>query len=398
MRCNLSTVWRQPRGLPLLLEAGKARLFGMAVLAVLAVSGDAWATTPASGEIQVAVVATRGSPHQPYGGEVISGAEAVAARLNAAGGVLGQPVRIVGWSEDCTRVRALQIAEEVVRLKPALVIGHLCAGAALAAVPLYAKAGIPVIVPGVRHPALNRSPSGHPLIFRLAGRDDRFAAETVRFINQQHPGEKVAIVADRTQQGSGLGASVAAELVRQKAPPVHYERLESGEKSYAGVAARIKASGASVVVMPAQPVELGVVVAGLRQAGVTATLVGSEILAVPAIEATARQEGARLVLMLPWTGLERGLSNPDESEAEGGHFASHARLAARARAEAALQVWAGAVSRAGTIEASQVAAALRSAPTETSVGPLGFDADGDAHVPSYLAHVWREGGWRAVGR
>lgn len=334
----------------------------------------------------MAAVATRGSPHQPFGAEVIVGVEAAAARVNAAGGVGGEPVRVVAWSEDCTRGRARHIAEEVVRLKPALVIGHLCAGAALTAAPIYARAGIPVIVPGVRHPGLTAAATGGPLVFRLAGRDDRFAADTVRFIAVARPGAAVAIVADRTQQGRGLAAGVAAELARQKVLLAHDERIESGEKSYAAIAARIRASGAGVVVMPAQPVELGVVVAGLRAAGVEATLVGSEILAVPAIEATARREAGRLVLMLPWTGLE-----PTSTGPAGGNA-----TAVRARSEAALQVWAAAAAQAGTSEATAVAAALRSATFATAVGNLTFDAQGDAVVPSYVPHSWRDGGWLAI--
>ncbi len=371
-----------------------------AVLAALAPAAQA--EQPAPAEILVSVVATRGSPHQPFGAEVLGGAEAAAASLNAAGGVLGQKVRVVGWSEDCTRQRAQQIAEEVARLKPALVIGHLCAGAALAAAPTYARAGVLLIVPGVRHPQLTASPGAGPLVLRLAGRDDQFARETVRFIASRYPEQRVAIIADRTQQARALGASVSAELQRQKVGLAHDERFESGEKSYAGLAERVRTSGAGVVVMPAQPVELGVVVAGLRRAGVDATLIGSEILAVPEIEATARQEAARLVLMLPWTGLERG---PDADHpprvpnpAREPNPDSISGLAVQARAAAALQAWAAAVGRAGTTDAVPVAAALRSEAVGTAVGPLAFDAQGDALVPSYVAHSWRDGGWRPIGR
>lgn len=360
--------------------------------------GFSLAGAPAPAEHLVAVVATKGSPHQPHGDEVIAGAEAAIGRVNGMGGVLGQPLRLVAWSEDCTRERAQQIAEEVARLEPAVVIGHLCAGAALAAAPIYAKAGVLLIAPGVRHPGLTAAvataqPGAAPLVLRLAGRDDRFAAETVRFIGVRHPGERVALVADRTKQAKALAAAIATELTRQKVPLALDERIESAERSYDAVAGRIRASGAGVVIVPAQPIELGAIAASLRRAGGEATIVGSEVLAVPSMTATARREGGRLVLMLPWTGTESFVAEP---RSHGEPASVGQGLAVRLRAEAAVEVWAGAARGAGSADAAQVAAATRSATIHTVIGPIRFDAAGDAEIPSYVPHTWRDEAWQPL--
>lgn len=357
--------------------------------------GLSLAGLPAAAEHLVAVVATKGSPHQPHGGEVVAGAEAAIGRINAAGGVLGQPLRLVAWSEDCTRERAQQIAEEVSRLEPAVVVGHLCAGAALAAAPIYAKAGVLLIAPGVRHPGLTTTaaPGVEPLVLRLAGRDDRSAAETVRFIGARHPGRGVALVADRTKQAKALAAAIAIELGRQKVPLTLDERIESAERSYDAVAARIQASGAGVVIVPAQPIELGAITAGLRRAGGEAVIVGSEVLAVPSVMATARREGRRLVLMLPWTGMESALV---EAETAVRSAADRDRRAVGVRAEASIEAWAGAARIAASSEAAKVSAAARAEAVPTVVGPIRFDAAGDAIVPSYVPHSWRDDAWRPL--
>ena len=343
----------------------------------------------------IAAVATKGSPHQPYGAEVTEGAAAAAERINAAGGVLGERLRVVAWSEDCSRERARQIAEEVARLKPVAVVGHVCAGAALAAAPIYARAGVLLIAPGVRHPGLAAAAGPLRLVLRLAGRDDRFAADTARFVAARYPGAAVALIADRTQQARGLAAATATELARRKIAVPYDERIESSQKSYDPIAARIHASGAGVVIMPAQPIELGILAESLRKAGVNAPFVGSEILAVPGMRPIAEREGARLVVMLPWSGTEtagEALANRSGSFMD----ADHARLAARLRAEAAIEIWAAAAQRAGSPEPSKVATAARADPMPTVLGPMQFDADGDVMVPSYIPHVWREGGWRPL--
>ena len=340
----------------------------------------------------VAVVATAGSAHQPYGEELVNGINEAARRINAGGGVLGAVVRPVVWKEDCSRERAAQIAAELVPMKPAVVIGHLCTGAALAAAPIYVRAGILFIAPGVRHPALTKGTSATGLVLRLASREDRFAADAVAFIKSRYAGQSVAVIADRTRQARALADGVVEEARRQRVVLTLDVRIESGERTYDALAARVKDSGAGVVVMPAQPIELGVVVASLRRTGVEAPIVGSEILAVPAIEATARDLGDRLVVMLPWSGLETGRQSAGATSQP-----AQAREALRRRSGAALDVWAASARRAGSTAPAVVAAAARTEATATAVGALRFDESGDALVPGYVASTWRDGDWRPLG-
>jgi branched-chain amino acid transport system substrate-binding protein len=60
-------------------------------------------------------------------------------------------------------------------------------------------------------------------------------------------------------------------------------------------------------------------------------------------------------------------------------------------AYAAVQVWAQAVEKAGTVEADAVAAAMRANEFDTVLGRIGFDAKGD--VTGYDTFVWYE--WQA---
>ncbi|MDX2155871.1 MAG: branched-chain amino acid ABC transporter substrate-binding protein [Hyphomicrobiaceae bacterium] len=342
----------------------------------------------------VAVVATRNSPHQPNGEEIVRGVEAAARRVNASGGVAGAPVRVATYSEDCTRERAAEVAQAIARTPPAVVIGHLCAVAAMAAAPIYAKAGILLIAPGVRHARLTAPPAG-PMVFRLAGREDRFGAATAELIAARHAGASVAVLGDRTMQGRALAGGVEHELALRRVAVVLSERLESGEKSYDDLARRIATSGAGVVIMPTQPIELGVVAASLRRIGVDAPLFGSDVLAVPDVEVLARQEGSRLVLMLPWTGVEHRARRRAHSLpiAALGAVASEAVML---RGEAAVEAWAHAATAVGTANPAEVASAMRRLTAVTAIGPLRFDATGDAMLPSYLPYVWRDGGWRVL--
>ncbi|MEZ5853640.1 MAG: ABC transporter substrate-binding protein [Hyphomicrobiaceae bacterium] len=356
----------------------------------------------AAPDLTVAVVATASSPHQPHGEAPVAAIEERAQRLNQSGGVAGRHVSVKTFTEDCTRAQATRVANSVAALRPDVVIGHLCRVAALAAAEIYARAGILFIAPGVREPRLT-APAAGPLVFRLAGRDDRFAQETAAFVAATYPGRSVAMVTDRTRQAQRLTASLTRALNDLSVPIARREELESGEVTYDDAAKRIAATNAGVVIMPAQPIELAILTDGLRRLGVDAPVIGSDILAVPDIEGLAQREGKRLVLMLPWTGL--GSSSPMDAATTSPHASTastapspvaDAKLAVARRAEAALQAWAHAVARAGSSEPHKVADLLRQETAPTVVGPLGFDAAGDARVPSYLPHTWTKTGWKRL--
>lgn len=60
-------------------------------------------------------------------------------------------------------------------------------------------------------------------------------------------------------------------------------------------------------------------------------------------------------------------------------------------AYAAVEVWAQAVEKAGTLELGAVIETLRGERFVTVLGPLDFDEKGDVTTPSFVWYVWRDG-------
>ncbi|MFV0297021.1 MAG: branched-chain amino acid ABC transporter substrate-binding protein [Hyphomicrobiaceae bacterium] len=382
---------RRPFGPPYV-HLAQALAVLLAMVCVL-LPGMRMALAGEGGALRVAVVVTRDSPFQPAGEVPGAAIEDAARLLNGSGGVLGRPVDVKVFADACSARSAVTVAQSVIAAKPMVVIGHLCAGAALAAAPLYSKAQIVFMTPGVRDPRLTMGEQGG-LVFRVAGREDQFAADTVHLITALFGAARIAVVGDRTLQARALVKDLAQTLTQGGGTVVAKVLIESGEVSYDRTARKIAEAKPDVVVMPAQPVELGVLVDGLRRLGVKAPIIGSEILAVPAILPVARREQGNLVLMLPWSGLAAG-----DGATAGNRNGLAGSISARAiglRSRAAFEAWAQACVTAGTVEARAVADALRTNRVQTSVGLLGFDAAGDARVPSYVGYSFREGEWRPV--
>ena len=333
----------------------------------------------AAEDIVVAAVATRPGAQQPDGADLTGAVELALREVNRRGGLLGRPLRLVAYAEDCSQATAETIAGQIVARGATLVVGHLCSAAAIAAAPVYARHGIMLITPGARSPRLTEPRAGGG-IFRLAGRDDRFGAETAALIGQRFAARRIAVIHDLSVQARALADSVDRELKARSITPVLRASYIAGERAYNAVVDQLLAAEADVIVVPAQPMEAGIIIDGLRARNVAATLIGSEILAVPAMEATGRRLGDSFIVMLPWLP-------PANGPIKIANRASVSAVAVRSRA--AIEAWAAAVTRAGNLDEASVARILETQSVPTAAGPVRFDVKGDAVLPSFAPHAWR---------
>jgi branched-chain amino acid transport system substrate-binding protein len=254
---------------------------------------------------------------------------------------------------------------------PALVIGHPCSGAAVAAARLYASQGAVFIATGARHPALTApagSP-GHQVVFRLAGRDDRQGRAGAQWLKDNAPGKRVAIIHDRTAYARDIAEDAGRALKASGIAEPQVLTLVAGKAAYPDVLAQLKALNIEAVLFAGYPNEAAIIVEGARREGLGLAFLGSDSLATPEFaRRIGGDRGARVLMRLePGNIADEGIDGPMAK-----------------RAEAALDVWAQAVRAAGTFEPTAVAATLRGRDFETrSMGRVSFDARGDSREPSY---------------
>lgn len=385
---------RPPWPSPFLTGALRALALGLVMLGGVAAAPRALAEPP----IVIAAVSTQASPHQPDGADVGTGVAAALARRHLADGLLGRPVRLLQRHDDCSADSAMAVARDLAALpagqRPLAVIGHVCAGAAIAAAPIYASAGILFITPGARHPRLTEARAQPPLVFRLAGREDRLPNDVADLIQRRFAGQRVAILNDRSAQARALADAVVQALAAYGIKPVLHEAYAPDERTYAGLVERLAISGAQVAFMPAQPLELGDIAARMRARALETTVIAGDIVAVPDVEAVARRLGPQLVLMLPW--MER---SPHPAGARPGTMPKADGIAPSAhwlRSHAAAEVVVHAITRTGTLLVADIARALETQVAATRAGPIRFDTRGDAVVTSFQPYQWHAGTWRPL--
>ncbi len=151
----------------------------------------------AKGEIVIGAV----WPWNGHKGSLWQGIELAAEEINATGGVLGRPVRIVKQNDDASLAKGRLIAQQFSEdLDMVAVIGHLNSYIALPASSMYQAAGLVYLTPGASDYQINLQ--GHSLVFRSSPSNRSIGARAAEYMAAQgYRRVAIAYVKDKTSRG-----------------------------------------------------------------------------------------------------------------------------------------------------------------------------------------------------
>jgi branched-chain amino acid transport system substrate-binding protein len=299
----------------------------------------------ARADIVVGVAAPLTGRLAEQGRSIENGVADAVAQINAQnGGLLGETLRVIAIDDGCEAKAGAEAARKLVASKVAVVVGHPCASAALAAAPIYAQAGT-ILFGLTRHPDLTDKRAG-PTIFRMAGRDDRQAEAIAEYLLKSARNKRIALVHDRTQYARTLVERVYKTLGPAGITPVLMETIVASGKDYKALASRIKQSAADVLVFGGYPPEAILIMSHLKDIGATPVLVGGDSLAEPAMS-------GRLAALFP----RRSDLSDQPSRPAGGTGDPNAVLARRA-----IDLWALHAKSAHGVSAAHLVPVLSEPP------------------------------------
>ena len=201
-----------------------------AMLSAIFLLGAALASH-ASAEIKIGVTPSLTGPLSWSGQLTKTSMEWAVADLNAAGGVLGEQIRIVMVDDQCGAVAAVLAAKKLVAEQVAAVFGHICSGAAIPASDIYDAAGIPLFAAYAVNPKLTER--GLRYVFRLVGRSDQQAALAAGLLAARYRDRPIAVVHDMQVASIGLAADVRKELHLRGLKEALYEELPAEQMEFA---------------------------------------------------------------------------------------------------------------------------------------------------------------------
>jgi branched-chain amino acid transport system substrate-binding protein len=360
------------------------------LLAAVAV-WTAASVTAAQAEILIAVVGPMTGQYAWNGEEFRVGADLAVEKINATGGILGEQVRLIVGDDAADPDQAVAVANKLVGDGVVFVAGHWASGASIAASKVYEQAGVLMISPSSTNPRL--TDEGGPNVFRVCGRDDRQGEVGGDYLADRWGNEKIAILHDGTAYGEGLAEQTKKQLNKRGVSEAIYDAYAPGDVDYSPVISRLKAAGIDVLFVGGYSAEAALMIREARDQDYDVQLVSGDGLATSDFWLTAGSagEGTR------FTFFPDLRNDPDNADVVAS-FRSHGvePEGYSLYAYGAVQTWALAIERAGSLDLDAAIASLRGNEFDTVFGKISFDDNGDVSASGFVWYIWKDGEYVAV--
>lgn len=363
------------------------------VAAALGVAGALFVSS-AHAQIKIAMVVPATGPVTQYGDMVKEGVTTAVELANAAGGINGKKIELVTVDDACEPKQGPVAANRVVNAKIGYVVGPVCSGAAIAAVPVYNNEGVVVVTPSATSPALTEGKNYH-FIFRTIGRDDQQGPAAAKFIAEKVKPKKVAVLHDKQSYGQGIASSVRDDLKKAGVQVALFEGINAGDSDYSAVITKLKSAGVDFVYYGGYHPEMGLLLRQAGEQGLKVRMMGPEGVGNPEVNAIAGPAVEGMLLTLPADFA----ANP-KNAAVVKAFKDKKRDASGAfqiTAFAATQVILDSIKAVGDNPA-KVAEHMHKATFETPLGAIGWDKKGDLKSFDFQVFEWHKDGSKTAAK
>ena len=342
----------------------------------------AWPIAAPRAEVVVGFANPLSGPYAQTGQSNLLGVMAAVERLNASGGLLGQPVRLVTADDRCGVDDAVAAATTLVDADAVMVVGHLCSHSSLMAAAVYDVAEVVMITPDSTHPQLTEE--GRPNVFRVIGRDDDQAAAAAALIASRWPESRLAVLHDGTTYAEALATETRVALRLRDVDVVLLERYAPHQADYETLIEALREAGIDLLYIAGYGPDAGRIVRDARRAGLPLQVMGGDGREMEGFWAEAAGAAEAAIFTSPPAPIP-----VEGAPSDGGRSSEF--TAGALRAYAAVEVWAEAVRRAGSLETKAVLRKLRLGHFDTTLGPLAFDAKGDLVGDAWAWRTWHDG-------
>ena len=351
-----------------------------------AAAASVLAFSPAQADLVIATVGPMTGQYASFGEQMRRGAEQAVKDLNAAGGVLGQKVKLEIGDDACDPKQAVAVAKKLVSQKVVFVGGHFCSGSSIPASKVYTAGRVLQISPASTNPKL--TDEGGPNVFRVCGRDDQQGVVAGTFLHKNYPGKKIAFLHDKTAYGKGLMDATLENYQKAGGKAAMVEAYTAGEKDYTALVSKMKAAGIDVFYLGGYHTEGALMIRQAHEMGYKPQLVSGDALVTDEFWKIAGNAGEGVLMTFSPDPRKNAVAAPvvakfkaQKYEPEGYTLYTYG----------AIQAWAAAVTKAGSTDLAKVVKVLRSEQFDTVLGKIGFDKKGDVTAPGYVWYVWSKG-------
>ncbi len=358
-----------------------------------------WAGAAAAQEsVTIGIVTATTGPLAAAGRFQMNGFNLAADALNAEGGILvgGKRVRVVlkVYDTKCSPAEGASAMERLASVdKAAAVLGELCSPVVSAEAPVAADNGVPFVI--TVPTAENLTGQGNEWVFRVNADNSQLNKALARFVIDKSL-TPLAFIAWNNDAGRG-GVRSLQGLLPAGVTVGYTGFFNVGEVDFSAHVSNIRRSGAKAVMLFMDEEPGSLAIRQIRDAGLDVQLIGT--LAMGSARFLARLDAKYLDGMVQYNAFP---PNAPLARIRAFDDAYKARFKEESHGFAAqsydgLMVVADAMRRAGTVvDREKIRRALAGTKTEGVIGPIEFDAKGQASAPTYVTQWCADGTRRIV--
>jgi branched-chain amino acid transport system substrate-binding protein len=324
----------------------------------------AGAPARAAGPIRIGVVGPFTGGSAAMGISMRQGIELAAAEINEAGGVLGRPLVLIERNDEADNNRGARIARQLTEHGAVdAAVGFVNTGVALAALPYFEQARIPLILSVTTGSVLTRefAPPEYAenYVFRVAASTAVEVDKIVALVTARGY-RRVAIFADTTSYGHVVRHDLLRALAAHGLTPVANEKFNIGDRDMTAQLGRARRAGAEVILTYGIGPELAAIANGRAALGWKVPIIGSWTLSMSSFIDAAGRNGAGAIM--PQTFIEDGATPRQAAFIRHFHAVTHTERMdsppSAAQGYDSLILLAAAIREAGTLDGPKIRAAL----------------------------------------
>jgi branched-chain amino acid transport system substrate-binding protein len=341
----------------------------------------------ASAQVKIGIGGPVTGANAAFGAQLVTGAQQAIADINGAGGILGQTVEGVPGDDAADPKQGVSVANKFVGEGIRFVVGHFNSGVSIPASEVYAENGVLEISPASTNPNFTDRHLWNA--FRTCGRDDQQGVVAGGFIASRFKGKNVVILHDKTTYGKGLADETKANMNKLGVKEVMYEGVNTGEKDFSALVAKIKGAKADLVYWGGLHTELGLIIRQMRDQGITAAAMGADGITSDEFAAIGGDGVIGTFMTFPPDPRNRPTAAEIVKRFQDKGFNPEAYTL---YSYAAVQLIKLAAEEAKSLDPKKVADALHSGKTfRTVLGDIAYDAKGDRKSLDYVLYTWQRG-------
>lgn len=202
----------------------------------------------AGGSIKFAAAMPLTGPNSEGGQRMRAGIELAVNEINAAGGIGGNPVTVDYYDDEGKPESAASVAQKIVSDSDVFaVIGHINSSSTLAALPLYARAGITEVSGNSSNPDITHQ--GYKNFFRVIINDSLQGPILANYAVQTLGKKKLALIYENTDYGKGVVDAMTPVAAQDGADIVASETYTKvQDKDFSAQLTKIKAANPDALV------------------------------------------------------------------------------------------------------------------------------------------------------